>query len=86
MPEISRFYGIVVRLFYADHGRPHFHAEYAGEQVKIGIEDLTVLRGRLAPRALGLVMEWAAIHQSELLAAWERAERHETPGKITPLR
>ena len=85
MPEISRFYGIVVRLFYGDHGPPHFHAEYAGEQVKIGIEGLTVLRGRLPPRALGLVMEWAVMHQSELLAAWERAERHEAPGRISPL-
>ncbi len=85
MPEISRFYGIVVRLFYGDHGPPHFHAEYAGEQVKIGIKDLTVLRGRLAPRALGLVMEWAAMHQSELLTAWERAERQEAPGRISPL-
>ena len=45
MPEISRFYGIVVRLFYGDHAPPHFHAEYAGEQVKIGIRDLNVLRG-----------------------------------------
>lgn len=85
MPEISRFYGIVVRLFHGDHAPPHFHAEYAGEKVKIGIGDLTVLRGRLPPRALGLVMEWAAMHQSELLAAWERAERHEAPGKISPL-
>lgn len=85
MPEISRFYGIVVRLFFGDHDPPHFHAEYAGSQVKIGIEDLTVLRGALTPRALGLVMEWAALHQGELLAAWQRAQRHEPPGKIDPL-
>ena len=85
MPEVSRFYGIVVLMYFADHAPPHFHARYAGAEAQIGIRDLAVIEGRLAPRALGLVMEWAQEHQQELLAAWERAERREHPGKIRPL-
>lgn len=85
MPEVSRFYGIVIRMFFREHGPPHFHADYGGQQVVVGIEDLVVLRGRIPPRALGIVREWASIHQAELNAAWKRARRHESPGKIAPL-
>lgn len=85
MPEVSRFYGIVIRMFFREHGPPHFHAEYAGAQAVVGIDDLRVLEGRLPPRALGFVIEWASMHQSELQAAWARARRHESPGKIAPL-
>lgn len=85
MPEVSRFYGIVVRIFHDDHGAPHFHAEYAGRKVKVAIRNFAILRGGLPPRVLGFVTEWAALHQDELLEAWERAQRHEAPGKIAPL-
>ena len=51
----------------------------------MSIRDMSVLEGRLPPRALGMVMEWAAIHQTELLNAWNRAQQHESPGKIAPL-
>ena len=85
MPEVSRFYGIVIRMYFREHGPPHFHAEYAGQEALIGIEDLAVLRGRLSPRALGFVIEWAVLHQAELHAAWHRARRQEAPGKIAPL-
>ena len=85
MPEVSRFYGIVVHIFYSDHAPPHFHAKYAGGEVLISIRDLTVLEGRLPPRALRMVMEWATLHQAELLEAWNRAQRQESPGKIPPL-
>ena len=85
MPEVSRFYGIVIRMFFREHGPPHFHAEYSGQQAVFGIEDLTVLRGRIPPRALGIVKEWALLHQAELRAAWDRARRQEAPGKIAPL-
>ena len=57
MPEVSRFYGIVIRMFFREHGPPHFHADYGGQQAVVGIEDLAVLRGRLPPRALGFVVE-----------------------------
>ena len=60
MPEISRFFGMVVQMYYADHEPPHFHVRYAEHRALISIETLSVLRGGLPPRALGLVTEWAA--------------------------
>lgn len=72
-------------MFFREHGPPHFHAEYSGHQAVVGIEDLTVLRGRLPPRALGIVKEWGSLHQAELRMAWDRARRQEAPGKIAPL-
>ena len=73
MPEISRFYGIVIRMFYNDHFPPHFHAEYGGYEALIDMNTLAVVAGKLPPRALGLVMEWASYHQNELKSNWEKA-------------
>jgi hypothetical protein len=86
MPEISRFFGIVIAMFYNDHSPPHFHVRYGSERALIGIESLVVLEGRLAPRALGLVMEWAAAHQGELLEDWTLARRNAPLKPIEPLR
>jgi hypothetical protein len=58
MPEVSRFYGIVVRIFYDDHNPPHFHAEYGEHEVLVNINTLAFLGGSLPARALGLVTEW----------------------------
>jgi hypothetical protein len=85
LPEISRFYGIIIRLHAADHPPPHFHASYQGRAIEIDIRTLEVLDGRISRRALGLVMEWAAIHRVELANAWDRASSGEPPGKIAPL-
>ncbi len=85
MPEISRFYGIVVQMYFGDHPPPHFHARYAGKAAKIDIDALAVIEGNLPARALGLVIEWAAMHQDELRAAFLRAANLEAPGKIAPL-
>lgn len=85
MPEISRFFGIVVLMFYNDHAPPHFHVRYGGQRALVGIESLAVLRGRLTPKALGLVVEWASQHQEELFADWERARRQEPLRPIVPL-
>lgn len=85
MPEVCRFYGIVIRMFFADHAPPHFHAEYGGSEAQFGIEDLALLRGKLPPRARGLVVEWASAHQPELREAWRRVQRATHPGKIKPL-
>jgi hypothetical protein len=63
VPEISRFFGIVIAMFYGDHLPPHFHARYGEHRAIIEIESGTVLTGRLPPRVLGLVTEWAAKHQ-----------------------
>ena len=85
MPKISEFFGIAIYVYWADHGPPHFHARYAGDKASIKIDDLSVLDGKLPPRALGLVTEWAALHQEELREVWNRASRNEPPGTIEPL-
>jgi hypothetical protein len=85
MPKVSEFFGILIYLYFRDHPPPHFHARYGGSEALVSIEELTVLEGRLPPRALGLVMEWASLHQDELREAWNRARNHEPPGKIDPL-
>ena len=85
MPEISRFYGIVIKMYFDDHDPSHFHAEYAEDEAVISIETLAVIAGRLRPRALGLVAEWAALHQKELREAWLKAKNLEPTGKIAPL-
>jgi hypothetical protein len=85
MPEISRFYGIVIAMFYNEHNPPHFHARYGRDQAAIDIRTLLVLEGRIPPRALGLVKEWASTHQEELMQDWQQARRGATPRKIEPL-
>ena len=85
MPEISRFYGIVIKIFYDDHNPPHFHAEYGEHEVLVNIATLAIIGGTLPPRAFGMVTEWASLHQRELFEAWAKASRMEPPGKIQPL-
>jgi len=85
VPEVSRFFGIVIKLFYEDHNPPHFHAEYGESMALIDIRNLTVFSGRLPPRVLGLVIEWATLHQQELLDDWERARARQALQKIAPL-
>lgn len=63
MPEISRFYGVVFRMYFADHNPPHFHAIYGGQEARIDIRSLAAFTGRLPPRALGLVIEWPQAHR-----------------------
>ena len=85
MPEISRFYGIVIRMFYNEHAPPHFHAVYAGVEVVIDIRTLAVIRGKLPARAMGLVIEWATLHQDELMQDWNRARQEDALMPIDPL-
>ena len=85
MPELSRFFGIIVMMFYDDHPPPHFHVRYGGQRAIIAIESLAILEGRLSPRALGLVTEWAALHRPELREAWKLAELHAPLRPIAPL-
>lgn len=86
MPKVSEFFGISIYVYYREHLPPHFHALYAGQEVLVVIENLSVLAGALPPRAMGLVMEWALQHQQELRQAWEQATRHEPLDPIEPLR
>ena len=85
MPEISRFFGIIIAMFYNDHAPPHFHVRYGEQRAIIGIDSLTVLGGKLSSRVLGLVMEWAAVHQEELREDWRLAERQAPLKSIAPL-
>jgi hypothetical protein len=73
-------------MFYNDHSPPHFHVRYGSERALVGINPLIVLHGRLSPRALGLVMEWAAGHKRELLEDWKLARRSAPLKAIEPLR
>ena len=86
MPEISRFYGIIVSMFYDDHNPPHFHARYGEYKIVIDITSLLILEGNFPPRALGLIIEWASLHKSDLLNDWRLAVQNLPPQKIEPLR
>jgi len=86
MPEISRFFGIAIYIYFREHNPPHFHAVYGEYEALIAIETLGIISGGLPPRALGLVMEWATLHQQELTQAWNQAMNYQQPGKIEPLK
>lgn len=85
MPEICRFYGIIIRMYFVDHNPPHFHAEYQGYKAEYKIKTLDVLSGNLPPRAHAMVLEWASQHKEELLYNWEKATIPESLNKINPL-
>jgi hypothetical protein len=85
MPEISRFYGIVIRMYFGDHGIPHFHVKYEKWEAQVSIADLKVLSGKLPRRAMSHVLEWAFEHRDELFDDWELAKNGRTPKKIKPL-
>jgi hypothetical protein len=85
MPEISRFFGIVIRMFHNDHVPPHFHAEYGEHEALIEIETLDVYAGSLPARALVLVRDWATAHQEELRFDWTLARTGRPPESIAPL-
>ena len=79
MPEIARFYGIIIKLLFGDHPPPHFHAVY-GEYVGLfNIETLEMIEGDLPDRAKKLVIEWAEIHKDELSEMWNKQEFHKLP-------
>jgi hypothetical protein len=85
MPEVSRFFGIVVQMYYSDHEPPHFHVRYSGQKALVAIETLALLSGHLSPRVLGLVTEWAARHRAELIEDWKLARADAELRPIAPL-
>ncbi len=85
MPTISEFFGILILMYYEDHAPPHFHARYNEFEALIRIDPLGVLQGRLPPKALSLVMEWAVQHTEDLLRDWKLAEGYQKLEKIRPL-
>ena len=85
MPEISRFFGIVIAIYYREHPPPHFHAKYGSETGVFSISDLKLIEGRLPKRAISLVLEWAFEHRDELMEDWELAMARKPLRKIPPL-
>lgn len=85
MPEISRFFGIIIAMYYNEHGVPHFHAKYAGQTAVFTISDLELLEGQLPRRVRGLVLEWAFEHRAELMENWVLAQAKKPMKDIAPL-
>ena len=86
MPEVSRFFGIVIQMYVDDHAPPHFHARHAGMEAVVAFDTMAIVRGRLSPRAHALVVEWASLHVEELWADWELARSNLPLNRIAPLR
>ena len=88
MPVISSFYGILIKMYFGDHVPPHFHAEYGEFSAQISIRELGIIEGYLPPKALALVVEWASIHQEQLMNNWISLSEagNGSFAKIEPLR
>jgi hypothetical protein len=86
MPTISAFYGILIQMFWNDHAPPHFHARYGDYSGIIDISSLKMIEGDLPIRALGLIVDWAKLHQAELLTDWDLCTKKLMPNKIEPLK
>ena len=85
MPEISRFLGIVIYMYFNEHNPPHFHAEYNEYKASISIKTLGLMEGRLPSKVMSLVVEWAQEHQAELLENWNSIKESGKFHKINPL-
>jgi len=85
MPEICRFRGIVIFMYFGDHEPPHFHVRYQGFNSSISINQLVIESGELPPKILRLVQEWAKYHQDELKENWELCKNDQLPKSIKPL-
>mgnify|MGYP001601864662 CR=1 FL=1 len=84
MPEICRFFGIVVFMNYNDHEPPHFHARYQDQEVTVEIKT-GIVQGKMSKRALRMVLDWCEIYQAELLGNWEQARKRKRLPGIPPL-
>ena len=85
MPEISRFLGIVIAMYYNDHAPPHFHATYGEHEIRVDITSGGILSGNFPGRAENLVLEWLQLHRDELIEDWRLAEERKPLKKIEPL-
>jgi hypothetical protein len=84
VPELSRFLGIVIMMFYRDHAPPHFHATYGDFDIEVSIGD-GVVTGKFPKRAMGHVLEWCDLHKAELLENWKLATERKPLKRIAPL-
>jgi hypothetical protein len=85
MPVVSTFFGIVIRMFYREHGVPHFHAEYQGQQATFTVDGELPAGSIRSRTALRLIKEWALAHVGELEADWHKARTGESLERIAPL-
>jgi len=88
MPEVARFYGVIIRMYLeagGPHHRPHFHAYYAGDVAVFRIDPVDLMAGTLPRRQARLVEAWAELHQAELLEDWQRLQTGQPPIPIAPL-
>ena len=84
MPIISRFYGVIIAMYFMDHNPPHFHAKYSGYEARFDFEG-NVLEGELPKRATKFVKEWISLHGEELEDNWRRAQNGQSLNYIAPL-
>lgn len=80
MPVIARFYGILIKMYFKEHGVPHFHALYAEYNGVFEIDSLEMIEGDLPNRAQKLVKEWAAMYKKDLIEMWEKQKFKKLPG------
>ncbi len=85
MPEICRFYGIIIKMYFNDHNPPHFHTEYLGYKATVSIE-AGIVEGKMPKRVLNLIFEWLEIHREELMKNWLSMEDSGEYSKIEPLK
>ncbi len=85
MPQLSRFFGIIIYMYYGDHLPPHFHVEYNEFSAKISIQTLDVIKGELPNRVLALAIEWAVLYRNDLMMDWELMLQGKTLHPIKPL-
>ena len=88
MPELSRFYGIIIRMYMEagePHHLPHFHAYYQDDVAVMGLDPVNLIAGQLPRRQTRLVEAWAELHEEELLEAWQRLQSGQLPSPIDPL-
>lgn len=86
MPTISMFYGILIQMYWDEHAPPHFHAIYGEFKAVIEIRNLVISGGKLPRRAAELVLDWAELHQQELLEDWDLCQEKQQPKPIEPLK
>jgi len=85
MPEISRFYGLIILMNFKDHAPPHFHVWYGEYKAIVTIQD-GIVNGEMPQRALKMIFEWLENHRQELLIDWELAQKGDALMKIEPLK
>ncbi len=85
MPEISRFLGIVISMYYDEHNPPHFHARYGSYKISVQIESGMVMKGFFPKKELRAVLNWQELHKKDLMQDWQLAEIEKPLNKIKPL-